>query len=483
MASTLRNYIGGEWVESSATDFLELTNPATGESLGRVPLSGARDVDQTVAAAQTAFLKWREVPPVVRARYLFKLKALLEQHFDEIAATVTRENGKTLDEAKGSLRRGIENVEHACGIPTLMMGKTLEDVAAGIDCEYVRQPLGVFAAVTPFNFPAMVPCWFWPYAIATGNTFILKPSEQVPLSPTRIVELAHEAGIPPGVLNLVHGAKDVVNALLAHPGIGGISFVGSSPVAKYVYQEAAKHGKRVQALGGAKNHVVVMPDADLDRTVANVSESLFGCAGQRCLAGSVVVAAGKAYEPFRDRLLGVAQRLQLGYGLDPGVSMGPVVSARHKERVLSYVEAGQKDGAALLLDGRAPKVDKYPRGHFVGPTVFDGVRADMTIGKEEIFGPVASVTRARDLGEAIELIQRSSFANATSIFTTSGRAAREFRYRVGVSMIGVNIGVAAPMAFFPFGGTKGSFFGDLKAHGSDAVEFYTDKKVVISRWP
>jgi len=482
MASTLRNYIGGEWVASSASDFLELTNPATGEPLGRVPLSSARDVDQAVAAAQAAFLKWREVPPVVRARYLFKLKALLEQHFDEIAATVTRENGKTLDEAKGSLRRGIENIEHACGIPTLMMGKTLEDVAAGIDCEYVRQPLGVFAAVTPFNFPAMVPCWFWPYAIATGNTFIMKPSEQVPLSPTRIVELVHEAGIPPGVLNLVHGAKDVVNALLAHPGIAGISFVGSSPVAKHVYQEAAKHGKRVQALGGAKNHVVVMPDADLDRTVANVSESLFGCAGQRCLAGSVVVAAGKAYEPFRDRLLGAAQRLQLGYGLDPGVSMGPVVSARHKERVLSYVDAGQKDGAALLLDGRAPKVEKYPRGHFVGPTVFDGVRADMTIGKEEIFGPVASVTRARDLGEAIELIQRSSFANATSIFTTSGRSAREFRYRVGVSMIGVNIGVAAPMAFFPFGGTKGSFFGDLKAHGQDAVEFYTDKKVVISRW-
>ncbi len=445
MAATLRNYIGGEWVESSATEFLELTNPATGEPLGQVPLSGARDVDQAVAAAQAAFLKWREVPPVVRARYLFKLKALLEQHFDEIATTVTRENGKTLDEAKGSLRRGIENVEHACGIPTLMMGKTLEDVAAGIDCEYVRQPLGVFAAVTPFNFPAMVPCWFWPYAIATGNTFILKPSEQVPLSPTRIVELAHEAGIPAGVLNLVHGAKDAVNALLAHPGIAGLSFVGSSPVAKHVYQEAAKHGKRVQALGGAKNHVVVMPDADLDRTVANVSESLFGCAGQRCLAGSVVVAAGKAYEPL-------------------------------------YVEAGRKEGAALLLDGRAPKVDKYPRGHFVGPTVFDGVRADMTIGKEEIFGPVASVTQARDLGEAIELIQRSSFANATSIFTTSGRAAREFRYRIGVSMIGVNIGVAAPMAFFPFGGTKGSFFGDLKAHGQDAVDFYTDKKVVISRW-
>src|SRR6266536_895281 len=300
MAATLRNYIGGEWVESSATEFLELTNPATGEPLGQVPLSGARDVDQAVAAAQAAYLKSHEFPPVVRPQYLFKLQALLEQHFDEIATTVTRENGKTLDEAKGSLRRGIENVEHACGIPTLMMGKTLEDVAAGIDCEYVRQPLGVFAAVTPFNFPAMVPCWFWPYAIATGNTFILKPSEQVPLSPTRIVELAHEAGIPAGVLNLVHGAKDAVNALLAHPGIAGLSFVGSSPVAKHVYQEAAKHGKRVQALGGAKNHVIVMPDADMDRAVANISESLFGCAGQRCLAGSVVVAAGKAYEPLRD---------------------------------------------------------------------------------------------------------------------------------------------------------------------------------------
>jgi malonate-semialdehyde dehydrogenase (acetylating)/methylmalonate-semialdehyde dehydrogenase len=482
MTTTLRNYIGGEWVAPTAADGLDLTNPATGEALGRVPLSGARDVDQAVAAAQAAFLKWRQVPPVGRARYLFKLKALLEQHFDEIAATVTRENGKTLEEAKGSVRRGIENVEHACGIPTLMMGKTLEDVAAGIDCEYVRQPLGVFAAITPFNFPAMVPCWFWPYAIATGNTFILKPSEQVPFSATRIVELTQEAGIPAGVLNLVHGGKDAVNALLAHPGIVGISFVGSSPVAKHVYQEAAKHGKRVQALGGAKNHVVVMPDADLDRTVANVTESIFGCAGQRCLAGSVVVAAGKAYEPFKDRLLSAAKNLRLGYGLDAGVSMGPVVSARHKERVLSYVEAGRTDGAALLLDGRAPKVDQYPRGHFVGPTVFDGVRPDMTIGREEIFGPVASVTRAADLDEAIEVIQRSGFANATSIFTTSGRSAREFRYRVGVSMIGVNIGVAAPMAFFPFGGTKGSFFGDLKAHGSDAIEFYTDKKVVISRW-
>ncbi len=482
MATTLRNYIGGEWIAPGNVEYQELTNPATGEALGKVPLSGARAVAEAVTAAQAAFVKWRAVPPVVRARHLFKLKYLMEEHFDEIATTVTREHGKTLDEARGSVRRGIENVEHACGIPALMMGKTLEDVASGIDCEYVRQPLGVFAAITPFNFPAMVPCWFWPYAIATGNTFILKPSEQVPFSSTRILELTQEAGIPPGVLNMVHGGKDAVNALLAHPGIAGISFVGSSPVAKYVYQEGAKHGKRVQALGGAKNHVIVMPDADMDRAVANISESLFGCAGQRCLAGSVVVAAGKAYEPFRDKLLGAAKDLRLGYGLDPGITMGPVISARHKEKVLSYVEAGRKEGATLLLDGRSTKVDEHPRGHFVGPTVFDGVQPDMTIGKEEIFGPVASVTHVSNLDEGIELVHRSGFANATSIFTQSGKAAREFRYRVGVSMIGVNIGVAAPMAMFPFGGTKGSFFGDLKAHGDDSIEFYTDKKVVISRW-
>src|SRR6266699_1628689 len=478
---TLRNYIGGEWVAPSG-EYLDLSNPATGEQLGRVPLSGGRDVDHAVAAAQAAFLKWREVPPVVRARYLFKLKSLMEEQFDDIATTVTRENGKTLDEARGSLRRGIENVEHACGIPTLMMGRALEDVAAGIDCEYVRQPLGVFTAVTPFNFPAMVPMWFLPYAIAAGNTFVLKPSEQVPLTATRLVELAQEAGLPPGVLNVVHGGKEAVDALLAHPDVAGISFVGSSAVARHVYEEAAKHGKRVQALGGAKNHVVVLPDADFDRAVTSVSESLFGCAGQRCLAGSVVVTTGKAYAPVRDRLLGAAKNLRLGYGLDAGVTMGPLVSGRHKERVLSYVEAGRRDGADLLLDGRATKVERFPRGHFVGPTVFDAVRPEMTIGREEIFGPVASVTRVADLDEAIDVIQRPSYGNATSIFTTSGKAAREFRYRVGVSMIGVNLGIAAPMAFFPFGGTKGSFFGDLKAHGEDAIEFYTDKKVVMSRW-
>src|SRR5213083_842033 len=479
---TLRNHIGGEWVESSAGDCLELTNPATAEPLCRVPLSTARDVDQAVAAARAAFPAWRAVPPVVRARHLFRLKHVLDERFDEIAAIITRENGKTLDEARGSLRRGIENVEHACGIPTLMMGRTLEDVAPGIDCEYVRQPLGVFAAVTPFNFPAMVPMWFLPYAIAAGNTFVLKPSEQVPLTATRLVELAQEAGLPPGVLNVVHGGKEAVDALLAHPDVAGISFVGSSAVARHVYEEAAKHGKRVQALGGAKNHVVVLPDADFDRAVTSVSESLFGCAGQRCLAGSVVVTTGKAYAPVRDRLLGAAKNLRLGYGLDAGVTMGPLVSGRHKERVLSYVEAGRRDGAELLLDGRATQVERYPRGHFVGPTVFDGVRPEMTIGREEIFGPVLCLMKARDFDEAVEIVRRHELGNATSIFTSSGKWAREYRYRVEPSMLGVNIGVAAPMAYFPFGGAKGSFYGDLKAHGRDGVEFFTDKKVVISRW-
>jgi malonate-semialdehyde dehydrogenase (acetylating) / methylmalonate-semialdehyde dehydrogenase len=479
---TLRNYIGGEWLAVENADYLELTNPATGESLGRVPLSTRSEVDAAVDAAKSAFPAWRRVPPVQRARYLFRFKALLDEHFDEIARLVTEENGKTLDEARGSLRRGVENVEHACGIPSLMMGKSLEDIASGIDCEFFRQPMGVFAAITPFNFPAMVPLWFYPYAVGTGNTFVLKPSEQVPRSQTRIFELAHEAGFPPGVLNMVHGGKDAVNAILEHPDIVGVSFVGSTPVARHVYTTAAKHGKRVQALGGAKNHIVVMPDADMDRTVSVVSESIFGCAGQRCLAGSVIVGAGKAYEPLREKLLESAKAIRIGYGLDDGVTMGPVVSRRHKERVESYIDAGVSDGATMVLDGRATKVDRYPEGAFVGPTVFEDVTPGMKIAREEIFGPVASVTRAGDLDEAIAQVHANEFANAVSIFTTSGRNAREFRYSVGVSMIGVNIGVAAPMAFFPFGGTKGSFFGDLKAHGNDAIEFYTDKKVVISRW-
>lgn len=479
---TVRNFVGGEWLAPTASNWYELTNPATGEPLGKTPMCGTTEVSEAVRAAREAFPKWRELPVVSRARYLFKFKTLLEEHFEEIARLVTLENGKTIEEARGSLRRGIENVEHACGMPTLMMGDSLENIAAGIDCEYIRQPMGVYAAITPFNFPAMVPLWFYPYAIAAGNTFVLKPSEQVPLTQLRIVELLEQTGLPKGVMNVVHGGKEAVDALLRHPDVVGISFVGSSPVARYIYKTAAEHGKRVQALGGAKNHVIVMPDADLNKAVGIISESVFGCAGQRCLAGSVIIGAGKSYEPLKERLSESARSLRLGNGLDAGVTMGPLVSRKHRERVLSYIESGVSEGATLAVDGRSVKVPKYPDGAFVGATVFDQVDPSMKIGREEIFGPVASVARADTLDEAIERVQSSEFGNAVSIFTTSGQAAREFRHRVGVSMIGVNIGVAAPMAFFPFGGTKGSFFGDLKAHGKDSVEFYTDKKVVISRW-
>ena len=481
MTRTLRNFVGGEWVEPSVTDWTENRNPATDAPLARVPMSGSREVDEAVRAAMAAFPAWRETPPAVRARYLFKLKFLLDEHFEEIARIVTEENGKTLDESRGSVRRGIENVEHACGIPTLMMGDTLEDVATGIDCEYVRQPMGVFAAITPFNFPAMVPLWFLPYAVGTGNTFVLKPSEQVPLSQVKIFELMQQAGFPKGVVNLVHGGKDAVNAILEHPDIVGVSFVGSSPVARHVYRTAAMHGKRVQSLGGAKNHLVIMPDADLDRAVSVASESVFGCAGQRCLAGSVLVGTGGVYPELRRRMMDAAKQIRVGNGLESGVTMGPVVSKRHKEKVVQYIESGVSEGATLALDGRTVPAAKSG-GAFVGPTIFEQVSPTMTIGREEIFGPVAGMTQAESLDDAIDMIHRSEFANAVSIFTTSGRAAREFRYRVGVSMIGVNIGVAAPMAFFPFGGTKGSFFGDLKAHGKDSIQFYTDKKVVISRW-
>ncbi|HUQ97922.1 MAG TPA: CoA-acylating methylmalonate-semialdehyde dehydrogenase [Gemmatimonadaceae bacterium] len=482
MTQTLRNFVGGEWVQPSGAEYQENLNPASGEPFARVPLSGKSAVDDAVAAAKAAFPGWRETPPVVRARFLFKLKHLLEENFEELARLVTIENGKTLDEARGSLRRGIENVEHACGIPTLMMGDTLEDVSSGIDCEFVRQPMGVFAAITPFNFPAMVPMWFLPYAIGTGNTFILKPSEQVPLSQNRIFELIQETGLPKGVVNLVHGGKDAVNAILEHPDIVGVSFVGSSPIARHVYKTAAAHGKRVQALGGAKNHIIVMPDADLDRAVAIAAESVFGCAGQRCLAGSVIVGTGDVYQPLRKGIMDAAKRIKVGNGLDAGVTMGPVVSKKHKERVLEYIESGVSEGAKLAVDGRNPQVSSNPKGQFIGPTVFEGVKPNMRIGREEIFGPVATVSEAKTLDDAIAQVHASEFANAVSIFTQSGRMAREFKYRVGVSMIGINIGVASPMAFFPFGGTKGSFFGDLKAHGKDSIEFYTDKKVVISRW-
>ena len=478
----LENYINGAWVRSSGTTLLDVKNPATGEVLAQVPLSTAGDVDAAVAAAKAAFPAWSATPAVARARYLFKLREVLDGHRDEIAAICTSEHGKTLLESKNDFGRGIENVEHAAGIPALMMGQSLEDVATGIDCEVIRQPLGVFAAVTPFNFPPMVPLWFLPYAIATGNTFVLKPSEQVPLSQRRIFELIATIGLPPGVVNLVNGGRDVVNAFCAHEDIVGVSFVGSSAVARHVYKTGAEHGKRVQALGGAKNFLVVLPDADRAKATANLSESIYGCSGQRCLAGSVVVGVGEAYEWVREGLLAAAKSIVLGDGSKPGVTMGPVISAAHRDKVLSYIEKGVQEGAKLLLDGRGATVAGCPGGNWVGPTIFEDVKPGMVIATEEIFGPVACLMRAGSLGEAIEIANRSEYGNASSIYTTSGKAAREFQHRIGAGMVGVNIGVAAPMAPFPFGGQKGSFFGDIKAHGVTGVDFYTERKVVITRW-
>jgi malonate-semialdehyde dehydrogenase (acetylating) / methylmalonate-semialdehyde dehydrogenase len=476
------NYIAGRWTPSSSADSLPLTNPATGESLGRVPLSSAAEAGAAVAAAARAFPAWRDVPAVERIQVLFRFKTLLEQHLDELAETMTREHGKTRDESAGELKRGIESVTHACAIPTLMMGETLENIAPGIDCETIRQPLGVFAVVTPYNFPVMIPLWFWPFAVATGNTVVLKPSERDPLTHQRVIDLVAEAGLPAGVLNVVHGDHRVVEALMEHPEIKGVSFVGSSAVARLLYAGAAAHGKRVQALGGAKNHLIVLPDADLDASAGAAVSSAFGAAGQRCLAGSIVVGVGDAYRPIRERVLDGAASLRLGNGLDPAVTMGPLISAPHRERVAGYVEAGEREGARLVMDGRGATVTGHPAGHWFGPTVFEGVGPGMSIGTEEIFGPVIGLTRAASLDEAIAMVHRNRYGNAISLFTTSGKAAREFRYRAGISMLGINIGVVAPMAFFPFGGSRGSFYGDLKAQGKDAIEFFTDKRVVISKW-
>jgi len=479
---TLDNFIGGNWVKARASQYFDVHNPAAGEVIGRTPLSTRDDVDAAVKAATAAFPKWRETPVNSRAQVLYRFKARLEEHFDELARTVTTEHGKTLDEARGSVRRGIECVEVACGAPSLMMGFGLEDIASGVDCHVVRQPLGVCAAIAPFNFPAMVPMWFLPFAIVTGNTFVLKPSEQVPLSQRRMVDLLQQAGLPAGVVNLVNGGADVVNAICDHPAVRAVSFVGSTPVARHVYQRASHAGKRVQALGGAKNFIVVMPDANLDSSMAAIAESFYGCAGERCLAGSVLVPVGDVHREARDRMVAEAEALKVGDGLQPGVTMGPVISARHRERVVEYIERGVEQGARLLVDGRKTRVADRPNGYFIGPTVFAEVSPSMAIGTEEIFGPVASITPVASLDEAIDLVRSHPNANATSIFTSSGKAAREFAKHASASMVGVNIGVAAPMAYFPFGGAKDSFFGDLKAHGRDAFEFYTDKKVTISRW-
>lgn len=480
---TLSNYINGGWSTESAAETMPVINPATGETVARVPLSSPETVDRAAQSAQQAFLSWRSVPPLERARYMFPLRDLLEKHRNELARLVTIEHGKTLADAQGSVQRAIENVEVAAGIPTLMMGYGLESGAgAGIDEDMVRRPLGVFACIAPFNFPLMVPFWFMPYAVATGNTFIIKPSEQVPLSQQLVFELLDQIGLPPGVVNLVNGSKETVDALLTHPMIKGISFVGSSKVARYIYATAAAHGKRVQAAGGAKNVVVVMPDAVLDKTVPNVINSAFGSSGQRCLAGSIIVPVGRAHEPVRDALVEAIRDIKVGNGLDSDVTMGPVISQASRDRILQSVQQGIADGAELLVGGKAAHVPGHDQGFYIEPTLFDHVEKHTRLATEEIFGPVLSMLPVDTLDDAISLIESSPYGNAASIFTEHGGSAREFQIRLDVGNLGVNIGVAAPMAYFPFGGARESFFGTQHGQGRDAIDFFTDRRVVIRRW-
>ena len=477
---TLKFYVDGKWEDAAGSALHPVTNPATGDVIAQVPYATAEQVDRVARAAHAAFLKWREVPVIDRVQIFYKYKALLDKHADEVARILSTENGKTLDDARMSVKRAIQMVEVACGMPSLMMGDSLENVSKGIDCHTIRQPLGVCAGITPFNFPAMVPMWMFPFAIACGNCFILKPSEKVPMTPTRTAELLDVAGVPPGVYNVIHGDKVAVDALIQHPLVRAISFVGSTPVAKYIYEQSAAHGKRVQALGGAKNHLVVMADADMDKSVEAIMSSAFGAAGERCLAGSILVPVGDAAGPLLEKLVAKTKALKVGDGTDPSTEMGPLVTDAHRKKVLGYIEKGLAEGATPLCDGREAARDCS--GFFAGPTIFDNVTPQMTIAKEEIFGPVLSVMRVKTLDDAITLVNSSPFGNTTSIFTGDGKAAREYASRIECGMVGVNIGVAAPMAFFPFSGWKQSFFGDLHAHGKDAIAFYTEQKVVMTRW-
>ena len=478
----LENYVNGAWRRATASEFADVTNPATAELLARTPLSAAADVDAAVQAAAAAFPAWRRTPAGERIQYLFKLRNLLEENIDELARIITTENGKTFAEARAEMRRAIENVEVACGIPIMMQGYNLEDVTPGVDEMQIRQPLGVVAAIVPFNFPAMVTYWFLPYAIACGNTFILKPSERVPLSMRRAFDLLEKTGLPKGVVNLVNGGRDAVNALCDHPQVRAISFVGSTPVAKHVYTRSAAGGKRMQCQGGAKNHVVVLPDADMELATQIISDSAFGCAGQRCLAVSVAVAVGEAQKTFRDSIAQAASTIRVGNGLEPHVQMGPVITRESKHRIENLINAGVGEGAKPILDGRGTKIPKYEAGNFVKPTILDGLPSTSQLAHTEIFGPVLSLIHANSIDEAMEFLCRSPYGNQASLFTTSGSAARRFRYEAPAGNIGINIGVAAPMAYFPFSGWKESFFGILHGQGRDAVEFFTESKIVIERW-
>ena len=476
-------FIAGEWRELASVDTSPVFNPSRGEVIAEVPMCTKEDVDLAVRAAADAFPAWRDTPPVERARVFFRYRQLIEENFDRICESVTREHGKTLAEARGSVYRGIENVEFACGIPTLLKGETLENLARGVDCETILQPLGVCVGITPFNFPAMVPMWMFPLAIACGNTFVLKPSEKVPLSAILIVELLEKAGLPKGVINLVHGGRECVDSLLTHPKVKAISFVGSSPVAKHIYETGTRHGKRVQANGGAKNYIVVMPDADVPRTVEALSVAAFGCAGERCMAGSTAIAVGKAADRVLPTLVEAARAIKVGpTDTKTQPDMGPVITAQHRDRVFGLVESSEKEGAKVIADGRGVKIPDAPNGFFMGATVVDQVQDGMTIAREEVFGPVLNVMRMEDLDHAIEVANKSTFGNGAAIFTNSGKAAREFKNRVKAGMVGINIGVPATMAMFPFSGWDESFYGDLHIQGKEGVQFYTQQKVVSTRW-
>lgn len=478
---TLKNYIGGRWVAAETDRFEVVPNPATGETLAQVPLSTRADLDRAVAAAKEAFKTWSKTPVPKRARILFRYQQLLVEHWDELARLITLENGKSFEEAYGEVQRGIECVEFAAGAPTLLMGTQLPDIATNMESGMWRYPVGIVGGITPFNFPMMVPCWMFPLAIVCGNTFVLKPSERTPLSANRLAELFTEAGLPEGVLNVVHGAHDAVNGILEHPDIRAVSFVGSQPVAEYVYKTAAANGKRVQALAGAKNHTIVMPDADLDEAVKGIIGAAFGSAGERCMACSVVVAVGDIADELVQRLVKAAGEIKIGNGLEEGVFLGPVIRAAHKERTVQYIETGINEGAILVRDGRKD-VEGMREGYFLGPTIFDHVRPGMKIWKDEIFAPVLSIVRVKTLDEAIAVANQSEFANGACIYTDSAKAIRQFREEIDAGMLGINVGVPAPMAFFPFSGWKKSFYGDLHANGRDGVEFYTRRKMVTARY-
>lgn len=479
----IKNFINGQWQAASSTAYLDIVNPATQEVLGQVPLSSGSDVEKAAQAAQEALPGWRRVPPGDRVQYLYKLKALLEQHREEVAQIITQECGKTLEEARGEMQRAIENLEVACGIPILMQGHISEDIARGVDELMLRQPVGVCAAITPFNFPGMIPFWFFPYAIACGNTYIIKPSERVPLTMQRVFQLIEAIELPKGVLNLVNGGKEAVDAILDHPAIRAVSFVGSTQVARYIYSRATANGKRAQCQGGAKNPVVILPDADIDMTTKIVADSAFGCAGQRCLAASLAITVGESRNLFTEAIAEAANQRVVGYGLDPQVQMGPVITPQSQARIQDLVAQGIAEGAHILVDGRNAVIKGYEQGNFLRPMIIDNIPEGGTIATTEIFGPALGLMHANSLEEAINLINKGKYGNQASLFTSSGSAARKFRYEIEAGNVGINIGVAAPIAYFPFSGWKDSFFGDLHGQAMDAVDFFTQKKVVVERWP